>query len=387
MKKKIDLIFIVVFIFILIIPLLNFNLKKDVISVAEKRKLYDFPKTKSIFSILAQTYLEDLENWFNDHIGFRDQIISLNSKMDFYLFNKIDTADFYVNKNNNLIYATNKMIQNYQGINLLSDNDLDKLVNSFEVVNKYFNSKGIDFIYVPCYDKQSIYPNDFLDYVYKNNNFSKRDQILSRLNNNDSINIVDFKQDLLNNKDKYLLYGNWSDPTHWTERGAYIGYLSIMNKINTKYNVNILKENDYDISYQYKNYNLNGNIFNQDYLETFKIKEDRAKKMSNEELNKLKDDNRHLVYHNDKVDNNLRLLIIGDSYLADFIVDDLAQSFKDTFMIWHEYINENILSFIEDINPDIIIFEDAERVDIVQGKMTSLADLINKNDNINRIKS
>ena len=74
------------------------------------------------------------------------------------------------------------------------------------------------------------------------------------------------------------------------------------------------------------------------------------------------EDERHKIYTNESVDNSTHVLILGDSYLDSFILDDLAESFSETWLIWGDYFPQ-LKEILSIYNPDIIIFECAERCD------------------------
>ena len=74
------------------------------------------------------------------------------------------------------------------------------------------------------------------------------------------------------------------------------------------------------------------------------------------------------------MDNDTCLLIIGDSYFESFIVDDLAESFHETVLIWGDYLSD-YKAIVDEYSPDIIIIEAAERVDRSYGIMAGAAAL------------
>lgn len=352
------------------------NLEKDAVSLSENRTLNNFPEVTSIFSILFADFIKELNSWFSDHIGFRDEIISFKARMDFKFFDKIDTSNMYIGKNGDLIYADTYILNSYQNKNVFTDVEIEHTIKGFNTINDYFNILGIEFFYVPCYDKHTIYPEQFVNNVYRYQELSRADQIISELHKNGNINMIDFKNKLITAKDNHAVYGNWSDPAHWTDRGVFIAYTEIMKQLNTKYNVNILKEDDYNITFRSLSYLLNNNIYKYDWLEDFEILDPKASKISKDILGNLANDDRHSVYYNASVDNDLKLLIIGDSYINSYLIDDMAESFKYTYMIWNSYLdNDDLLMTINNIDPDIIILENAERIDIISS-LTNLADRI-----------
>lgn len=380
MKKSSNIIFIGLVLIVLILPIVFINLKDNQISLSENRKLNEKPVLNDISKLFNGEFFNEFNSWFKDHIGFRDSIISLKGSIDYKLFNKIDVNYMYIGANDELLYMEPEMLKSYQHKDLLSKETLLDIVYNYNVINDYFNSLGANFIYVPCYDKHSILPEQVPDNIYQYGNVSKTDQIVAALLTNTKVNVANFKAELLSASTE--AYGKWSDPTHWTDYGSHLAYLSIMKKINDIYKVNILSDTDYDIYYENRGYKLNGNRYHYENYKVYKINNPKANKIETSILGDLASDNRHSVYYNEAIDNNLKLLIIGDSYINSYLLDDFAESFKYTYMIWNRYLNYDILPIIEKIKPDIVIIENAERVDI-QTSIKRIVNMINKQVKVN----
>lgn len=66
------------------------------------------------------------------------------------------------------------------------------------------------------------------------------------------------------------------------------------------------------------------------------------------------------------------------------MIDDLAESFKYTYMIWDNYlIDDSLIELINSLRPDIVIIENAERVDIQPAINYEFVKNINKRLNNN----
>ncbi len=381
MKKNSNIIFIGLVFIVLILPILFINLKDNQISLSENRKLNEKPVLNDISKLFNGEFFTEFNSWFKDHIGFRDNIISLKGDIDHKLFNKIDVNYMYNGASGELIYMEPKMFKSYQHKDLLSKEELSHIIYNYNVVNNYFNSLGVSFVYVPCYDKHSILPEQISSSIYQYGTVSKTDQMVAALLTDTKVNVANFKGDLLNVSTE--AYGKWSDPTHWTDYGSHIAYLSTMNKINELHKVKILSNVDYNIHYEKKGYNLNGNIYKYDLYKSYDLSNPKAKKIETSILGDLASDNRHSVYYNEVIDNDLKLLIIGDSYINSYLLDDFAESFKYTYMVLGNYlIDDSLIELINSLRPDIVIIENAERVDI-QPSINEFVKNINKRLNNN----
>lgn len=364
LKKIYNISFIVIFMAIISLPLIKANWTSGGISEDENRYLAEAPKL-TVDGKFNEKFTSEVETWFMDHMGYRKQLIDCNAKMQYEVFGKmLSSSNYYIGRYGDINYATDDMIKDYAHINLRTEYYVAQIGDSYQVISDWLEEKGIQFYYVQCWDKHSIYPEQFMTYVNQIGNISKTDQVISYLRNNTTVKEISLKEILVESKKDYEVYSNWGDPTHWTDRGAYIGYKYIMEEIN-KFNDNkykILKEEDYHISINDMGITLNGFIHEEDMLEEFTIKNPKAKKVENEVLGPFAEDQRHSVWVNPYVDNDTKLLLVCDSYINSYIVEDFAESYSEVWLIWGNY-TEQMDELIEMYSPDIVIYECAERVD------------------------
>jgi len=325
-KKRLQIIFILVFGLFLILPVALINWKDETVSEAEKRILA--PKAKLILDNgnINLNFATDFETWINDNIGLRSPIIIANAKLQYHIFDVLsNNSDMLLGPHGEFNYATEYMIQDYQHKNLYSEEYLKEFTDSFQTINDYLATKEIDLFYYQCRDKHSIYPEYFPNTVIQYGEFSKTDGMISALNENTTINVIDPKQDLIDAKKTYQTYSRYGDPTHWSYRGAYVGYLRLMNDINSEFSdkYDVLSEDDYNIVIADLGTWLFGGIHEEDILEYFSIKDPKAI-ICNEKLTLYSEDDRHSYWVNDAVNNDTRVLILGDSYFNSYLVDGIA---------------------------------------------------------------
>ena len=357
----------------LVFPLITTNLKKSTVSTSENRTLAQMPELYNEDGTRNKDFNDGFEAWINDNIGFRSNMVIANAKMQYYLFNILSNNSYmYLGPNGEFNYATDSMLKDYQHLDLYTEERLNDIADSYQYISDYLESKGKQFYYYQCWDKHSVYPEYFPDTVIQYGETSKTDGIVSALMEKTSVNVISPKQKLIDGKTTYNTYSKWGDATHWTQRGAYIGYLELMDVINlnneNKYYV--LKESDYNITVTDQGSTLFGGIHKEDMLEKFEIKEPKAT-LSNEKLSLYAEDYRHRFFTNKYVDNDTRILVVGDSYFDSFILDDIAESFYETLIIWGDY-SKDIGNIIEEYNPDIVISENAERCDRTSGMIAGV---------------
>lgn len=362
--KTLKVIFISLFTAMLIVPLVTINLKKDAISTAENRKLSQFPDFYDDQGNRNINFNNQFETWINDNIGFRSNMVIANAKIQYYLFDVLsNNTDMYLGPKGEFNYATEEMLIDYQHLNLKSGEALNFLAEGFQCASDYLENRNIQMYYFQCWDKHSIYPEYFPKTVIQYGKFSKTDSIVKTLTDQTNVCVVSPKSELIAGKKRYDTYSKWGDATHWTPRGAFIGYQKLMKVLNDnnhgKYK--ILQEDNYEIAEKDQGLTLFGGIHKECILEEFEIKNPQAY-MTNEKLSLYADDKRHKFYTNDSVNNRDCVLVLGDSYFNNFIVDDIAESFYETLIIWGDYCDD-FVNIIDTYEPDIVIIENAERCD------------------------
>lgn len=365
LKKIYNTVFIIAFLAILAVPLLLTDFSSGGISEDENRVLATFPAIQAD-GVLNENFTGEFEVWFRDHLGLRQKLITANATLQYQVFGRmLDTSDYHIGKNGDINYATGEMLADYAHVNLRTPEDVAKIGESYQKLSDYLAEKNISFYYVQCYDKHTIYPEQFVDTVQQIGDISKTDQVITYLRENTTVNVVSMKEPMLDAKPVYEVYSNWGDPTHWTERGAVIGYQHLMQRMNATREtpLRILQESDYDVQVCDGGITLNQVIHQEDLLEYFAIREPKAKEADVSVMgSELAEDVRNNRWVNPEGGNGEKLLLMCDSYIDGFIDDDLAESFSEIWLVRADHTGK-LPEIVEAFQPDVVIYECAERVD------------------------
>lgn len=364
-NRKNQIAFCILFMLMITMPMVFTNIKDGTVSEAEKRVLEKKPSFFDGEGKINKEYTSDLEKWINDNVGFRNLMVILNARIQYHGFRVLsNNSDMYLGPKGEFNYATKSMLEDYQHFNLYPDKYNKWNAKSLQTISDHVEGSGAQFYYFQCWDKHSVYPEYFPRSVLQYGEYSKTDHLIETIKNKTSVNVISVKDTLIDSKNDHQVYSKWGDPTHWTQRGAYIAYKELMNVLNSNNDnrFRVLEEDAYDIILTDQGSNIFGDIHKVDMLENFVLIEQQAD-LSNNKLTLYSDDQRHKYYVNENADNDTRILIIGDSYFDGYIIDDIAESFSETIMLWNEY-TRYISDIIEAYQPDIVILEAAERVDI-----------------------
>jgi hypothetical protein len=345
----------------LFVPLVLIDLSTDRISTQENRMLERSPPLSEIKKHPA-SFIRQFDAWFKDSTGFREQMVTLYNGID-----KNTLLSGFRYTNGQYIYligeqghhyfadVNGRLIQKFQGKQLLSDEKLQNMAVKLDDVKTYLDNKGIPLAVMLCTDKESIYPEFYPKSIKRGPEPIQLETITSYLKNHTSVDVFNIREALLAQKKDYYLYAISSgDLTHYNEIGAFFAYRELIKHINIHFpQINPFELNDVEISYDdkeipqvslrtkilYKNLNVSffdGLILN-DSTRAYDI-----------------------AYENIETDLPV-ILLLRDSYAHEqYIGKYIIKHFSKSIFI--HYVNiGNIEQYIDRFKPDIVIFESAER--------------------------
>ncbi|OLA95045.1 MAG: hypothetical protein BHW64_00720 [Candidatus Melainabacteria bacterium LEY3_CP_29_8] len=360
--SRLDILFLTSFFIILFIPMSHIN--KNDISLQENRTLAKWNGFIKPNGEINLKFGEDFNNWYNDRFNLREKTININQKIkqsfEPYLY---CTQYACWNKRTNWMYWPSRFTQ----YNLY---DQDTYIYSLKKLKEFSQNNKIDLYVMVVPTKCSIYHKEINSSLTPTNEPQAVKELIKAVEDNTKINFIYPYDTFKNNMDKDLLY--YKADHHWTQKGSFIGYNLLMNKMKEKYpNIKATKENDYNISYdnhktadnsQYNVLKLNNEkVFDVGY-QTYSYKDYASRTSSNIILSKnyslLK---YHYTYKNAL--NKQRVMLVGDSFGLN-LTTFLSYTFKETVELFartpngHEYENFNMKRFENEITkykPDILI--------------------------------
>lgn len=229
-EKKIKKAGILLFAAMLTVPLLLTSFKSDVESVIEKRTLANFPSLHTAEGEWNSSFIQDFENWFNDHVGLRQLLFEGNSRLMYDLFDTSAISKVEVGKEGWLYYTEGSNLEIAAGLYPgLEEKDLEVLCAKLCMIRDYLAEQGIDYVLFFPPSKVSIYPE------YIPGDFSVRktpvDIVEDYLETHSDLKVIRLKEDLLKAKteSEELLY--FKTDTHWNAYGTYVGYQTIIRQL------------------------------------------------------------------------------------------------------------------------------------------------------------
>lgn len=330
-------------IILIVIPTLFFNRDSNQYSYIDNRMLTE----------LDDLSASNIENYINDRIGLRKEMI--------FVFNKINKILFNYSSNPKYIYSDDgREVYNKIELEDTQENYYSSFSKAIINIKNYLNNKNIPFYYVITPSKASIYSDSLPSYY----NYSDK-SIVDYQNNliNNGITCIDLFSLLKEESKTNRVFNYQYDVFHWNDYGLFIGSNAILKEINKNFpNVRENTIEDFIIDKVQGKDLIKNEYYIDETINFYKIK-NAFIDLSDDYRNKLDlyDDFQEFYYYKTNNVDKPKILMFGGSY---FVNDNRFEHLcnqSSEFIIIHNYNNIfNIKKYIEMFNPDLVILDTCE---------------------------
>ncbi len=368
MKSKIkNIIIIIIFALIIFIPILKLNFLPNIISEVENRELANFPVIFDENGKLNEGIKKSFENWYNDNIGFRDEMVSIASRVKFNIFGIRFNEKVEEGKDGWYFYKNDNNVEIAKGKYKIDSDFLESMARKQMRIKNKLAEQGIDYALILPPSKVSIYPEEIAEAdvgVIE----TPVDIIADYLEKNTDIKVIRLKQELLEAKKEKQVY--FKTDTHWNETGAYVAYGKIINDLNK---FGIIHSEPVDVDFVECEYTgefaaMYGNvdILPAEKTLTSEINDPKAVELTEgqryEEIGSIKNGlgefYPHRVFMNESAEDK-KALVFGDSMFGLWNMTELlSENFSELTYIWSRNIDQ---AYIDCVKPDVVLYEVTER--------------------------
>lgn len=234
--KLINIIVVLIFSIVIFVPFIIGIIEKDkAISVTERRKLSTCPKVSFNLNSI-QKFPELFDKYYSDHVGLRERFVKYYKLVKLILGDS-PSDDVTIGRDGWLFLGSfKKGYKNYsdpigdvRNLNLFSKEDLKKFAEYIVSLKAWLNDKDVEYIFVIAPNKHTVYFDKLPYYISKENSYSATDQLVEYLKYHTTVQVVDLRKQLIEQKNRYQLYGKTD--THWNHYGANIAQYEIMLEI------------------------------------------------------------------------------------------------------------------------------------------------------------
>ena len=353
-------IFVCLFLILTILPFLDNVFFIDKTEIQEKRELV----SKPVFEYEnVNDYPVAFENYFNDHFGFRNKLISYGGISKAKLFNTSPSEEKVImGKNDWLFYWKPDIRSSYKNENPFTNNGLAKFTDMISSTNEWATLNDKLFLTTIYPNKHSVYEENIPLRIrnLKKDTIDRTDMAFKMFKEKGILHVKHL-ENFLNHKKENQLY--FKNDTHWNAYGSYLAYRSIIDKLRSIDNEILppLKLNDFSV--QIDNDFGYGDLLNFMGVDnTGKLFTENAPLLSpKQKHNIIRKSNyfgKGTVYiENGTVKSDKVVLLVGDSF-SNELIKLLPFNFKKTYFLRSIWLNNKI---IEEIQPNIIIYGIVER--------------------------
>lgn len=364
---KIDKIILsAIFVLIIYIPLIAGILQEDQkTSGTEKRNLTTLPDIPASVDALIK-FPKAFNQYYSDHFGFREKLtrayfknvnrLGKQSSIDDVTFGQDDWLFLGSMKPGYTGY--NDPIGDAMNVNLFSDKELEDFAGSITAIKNWLKNKGIEYILVIAPNKHTIYFEKLPKYITKKNRGSATDQLITHLQENTDITVVDLRQALLAEKKKHHVY--YKSDTHWNHYGANVAQYEIMNTIENIFPDRISPSFLSDSQFELTNKN-NGDLAKFANIESFcepspqPVFEGPCNSFTEKSL--TKETRNYTTTCNRQ---KLKAVIFRDSFFT-ALQPYFSNKFLQATYVWERINHASLVNEIDKNQPDIVIDEVVER--------------------------
>jgi hypothetical protein len=361
--RSIELILLIFFVISLLTPSLYFifmQTEKKEKSNWEKRML----ATKPVFDIRnLGEYLPQMQSFINDHIPFRDEIISYKAGFYYKYFKKSSFPNISVIGKEGWIFRTGEK-DAIEGNRDISKDEILEIVKILHTRTEYYKKIGIHFYVALIPMKTELYKEFLPSYYSQSVKDNYVNEIRSEIKKDTLVRFIDLLPSLMDAKAEGQIY--YKNDMHWTPFGAFSAYKDIINHIKKDFpHVQPIEGNQ--IEFQYAGKISWGDAIElciQDYVSEpyyfIKLKKIPNAKNCNKK-GYLPQPKFHLPneYEIHRCSSNAampNIVIIRDSFYQT-LVELTSENFNNSLFIWDNWeygINEEI---IKKEKPDIVLLE------------------------------
>ncbi len=245
-KSRIDVIFLTIFFILLFVPML----KIDNVSTFSKQEGRSLAKYKPLIKKghkINYNYGKDFDNWFNDRFFLRNIITGIYSDFKYKLaYNYYENTKGFINKKNHWI----------SDIYDPEAEDIYKKEKAFTIYNinklkEFCNKHNIKFYIIIVPRKEEIYTKELYPIVKNIKKYKETKKLIHYIKKQTNVEVI-YPYDELKQLQK-TGYSYFKTDHHWTDEGAYLGYLKLMEKVKKDFpDIKIAKENDFHYIYKRK---------------------------------------------------------------------------------------------------------------------------------------
>lgn len=357
-NKAINYFITTLFIASIILPTVFSNKTGGEISLSENRYLSKFPTIFSQGRIVSGV-IPGIENWINDNAGGRKIALAAYENIMYRMFHIYPQKYVYEGSDKWLYLAINS--EDGKDLQTVEEIEKDLVSYNLEVrrITEELSKENIEFTMMLWPQKYSVYPEYLPPGFTKTYQLTQHLDYVGKMGLGSTVDIKSSLPALIEAKQTNPVFYKAYDTGHWNNFGAFIGYSQLMQQAqNHLPEIKILTNDDFVVSTitrdtktsfgfyaseEDKKYELIGghhSISDPTFFYTIPFKSE--------------DPWRSYSFYRNSNNTLPKAIIVGDSYIWQYLLPVISESFSELAFINVLDIN-NLNLLIGTIHPDIVM--------------------------------
>ena len=222
MKKSVCIIFIILFMGLCAMPLFGLVFGYENVN-AEKRELAQSPEiiADGVFNF---DFTKQFDDYFTDQFAFRTDFVTLFAQLKGSAFGESVSEQVIIGKDGWLFFE--RTLRDYKKENVLSENEIGRLVRTLEIQRDALSQRGIGFVFTIAPNKASVYGHYMPERYVITGTKSNAEKLFEALSQR-GFDYVDLFAALRGNSRQ--VYHKLD--THWNNTGALIAYDTLLGRV------------------------------------------------------------------------------------------------------------------------------------------------------------
>jgi len=198
-----------------------------------------------------ETFPSRMDAFLDDHFGFRSELLGLNSRL--HVAMGVSSAPmFLIGKDGWFFHRTmGGVLEQYRGVDRFSASELERWVRTMERNQRWLAARGVRMLIAIAPNKHAIYSEYMPEWANVVNEEGRYEQILARLAEGSSLEMVDLHTPLRKAKRQNRVYHKYDG--HWNDLGAHVAYTAIIERIQESHpNVPLRSLDDFKLDWHEK---------------------------------------------------------------------------------------------------------------------------------------
>ena len=169
-------------------------------------------------------FLNDTGDFFADHFASRQELITLNAKLEAAIFGESASEDVILGRDGWLFYKST--LDDYQGQNLLSEREIRSAARCLALVQEYAQAQNASFLFTVAPNKNTLYPEYMPDRYLRSDTPGNAERLYDALRQ-EGVQYVDLKAAF--RAEDRTLYQRLD--SHWSNLGAALAHDAILDAL------------------------------------------------------------------------------------------------------------------------------------------------------------